>query len=267
MTEEDNSIDEAQPDNDNTVAASDNKEPLKDNEGVSSESEDSSESDKGDQDQEFPQKAINALNRKNKKINKLRAQMRELEAKLKESPTKVETKDVNPDDFESFGEYNDAKVKALVEQKLQQSQHDMQKQYLTSQQEQLKVERDQYIIEQANELTKTLPDLPQVWQQNARLLDALPEQVADIFYSIENAPAAIYTLAKEGKLESLLYANPAVAALEIMNAEQRGLEITSKPQTRVSQAPTPITKARGSGSVKKQLSPKDDVLKSLGLKK
>jgi hypothetical protein len=41
----------------------------------------------------------------------------------------------------------------------------------------------------------------------------------------------------------------------------------SKPQQRLSQAPSPISKARGTGSVKKQLSPNDDVLKSLGLKK
>lgn len=226
----------------------------------------SEESSSNDHDQEFPQKAVNALNRKNKRINKLRAQIRELEAKLKESPQSPETKDVNPDDFESYGDYIDAKVKALVDQKTQQSQSDMHKQHLTSQQEQLKAERDLYIIEQANEVAKALPDLPVVWQQNAELLDSLPESVADIFYSVDNAPAAIYALAKEGKLESLLYANPAVAAIEIVNAEKRGMEMISKPPARVSQAPTPITKARGSGSVKKQLSPNDDVLKSLGFK-
>jgi hypothetical protein len=216
---------------------------------------------------EFPKKAVNALNRKNKQINKLRAQMRELEAKLNETP-EVGNKpsEINPDDFESYGDYINAQVEALVEQKSMQSQTDMQKQQLKQQQEVLAAQRDQHIIEQAQEAAQVFSDLPQVWQENAQLLDALPKEVSDIFYSIDNAPAAVYTLAKEGKLESLLYANPSVAAYEIVNAQNRGLELLSKPKTRVSQAPEPITKARGTGSVKKQLSPNDNVLKSLGLK-
>jgi hypothetical protein len=216
---------------------------------------------------EFPKKAVNALNRKNKQINKLRAQMRELEAKLNETP-EVGNKpsEINPDDFESYGDYINAQVEALVEQKSMQSQTDMQKQQLKQQQEALAAQRDQHIIEQAQEAAQVFSDLPQVWQENAQLLDALPKEVSDIFYSIDNAPAAVYTLAKEGKLESLLYANPSVAAYEIVNAQNRGLELLSKPKTRVSQAPEPITKARGTGSVKKQLSPNDNVLKSLGLK-
>jgi hypothetical protein len=216
---------------------------------------------------EFPKKAVNAINRKNKQINKLRAQMRELEAKLNETP-EVGNKpsEINPDDFESYGDYINAQVEALVEQKSMQSQTDMQKQQLKQQQEVLAAQRDQHIIEQAQEAAQVFSDLPQVWQENAQLLDALPKEVSDIFYSIDNAPAAVYTLAKEGKLESLLYANPSVAAYEIVNAQNRGLELLSKPKTRVSQAPEPITKARGTGSVKKQLSPNDNVLKSLGLK-
>jgi hypothetical protein len=216
---------------------------------------------------EFPKKAVNAINRKNKQINKLRAQMRELEAKLNETP-EVGNKpsEINPDDFESYGDYINAQVEALVEQKSMQSQTDMQKQQLKQQQEALAAQRDQHIIEQAQEAAQVFSDLPQVWQENAQLLDALPKEVSDIFYSIDNAPAAVYTLAKEGKLESLLYANPSVAAYEIVNAQNRGLELLSKPKTRVSQAPEPITKARGTGSVKKQLSPNDNVLKSLGLK-
>lgn len=216
---------------------------------------------------EFPKKAVNALNRKNKQINKLRAQMRELEAKLNEAPeAPKQQSEINPDDFESYGDYINAQVEALVEQKTVQSQSDMQKQQLNQQKEILQAQRDQHILEQAQEVSQTFTDLPQLWQENAQLLDALPEQITDIFYSIDNAPAAVYTLAKEGKLESLLYANPAVAAYEIVNAQNKGLEALSKPQTRVSQAPAPISKAKGTGSLKKQLSPEGDVLKSLGLK-
>mgnify|MGYP001547769859 CR=1 FL=1 len=265
MTEETNEAIDVAPE-----TAADNERNLEveqvedDNSGDKGQSDDS---EAGQQEEvEFPKKAINALNRKNKQINKLRAQMRELEAKLNEQPNVSEAKEINSDDFENYGDYINAQVEALVEQKTKQSQADMHKQQLTQQQEYLKAQRDQFIIEQAQEMSQTLTDLPDVWSQNAQTLDSLPEQISDIFYNIENAPAAIYTLAKEGKLESLMYMNPAVAAYEIINAQNKGLELFSKPQKRVSQAPTPISKAKGTGSFKKQLTPKDDVLKSLGLK-
>lgn len=232
-----------------TVEAVNESEVTETNENVEDVSQETNDAD-SDEDVEFPKKAVNALNRKNKTINKLRAQMQELEAKLKETPQQGEVKEVNPDDFDQYGDYINAQVEALVNQKLTQSQSDMQKQQLEQQKEQLKAQRDQYILEQAQEVSQTLTDLPQVWQQNAATLDSLPEQIADIFYSIDNAPAAIYTLAKEGKLEGLRYANPALAAYEIVNAQNRGMELLSKPQQRVSQAPAPLEKAKGAGSVK-----------------
>jgi len=265
MTEEtqhaiDDAPEEVVADNESLEAPEKSMEDEAQNEGT----EDSQDGD--GEDEEFPKKAVNALNRKNKQLNKLRARMRELEAKINEQPKAPEQKEVNPDDFETYADYINAQVETLVEQRVTQSQSDMQKQQLTQQQDALKAERDQYIREQANEVSQTLTDLPQVWQQNAHILDALPDSVSDIFYSIDNAPAAIYTLAKEGKLEGLLYADPNLAAYEIVNAQNRGMEMLSVPQKRVSQAPTPISKAKGTGSVKKQLSPNDDVLKSLGLK-
>ena len=265
MTEEtQEAIDDASQD---TPVAADNESAESQEEDVQDDQETDASEDLESGEVEFPKKAVNALNRKNKQINKLRAQMRELEAKLNEAPEVGDKpSEINPDDFESYGDYINAQVEALVEQKSMQSQTDMQKQHLIQQQEALTAQRDQHIIEQAQEAAQVFSDLPQVWQENAQLLDALPKEVSDIFYSIDNAPAAVYTLAKEGKLESLLYANPSVAAYEIVNAQNRGLELLSKPKTRVSQAPEPITKARGTGSVKKQLSPNDNVLKSLGLK-
>jgi DNA repair exonuclease SbcCD ATPase subunit len=243
-----------------------------DNEGAEAQENDAQdenqEADNDGDSVEFPKKAVNALNRKNKQINKLRAQMRELEAKLNEAPTDVKAQtQINPDDFDNYGDYINAQVESLVEQKTQQSQTDLQKQQLEQQKQALQSQRDQHIIEQAQEAAQVFSDLPQVWQSNAQLLDALPKEIADIFYNIDNAPAAVYMLAKEGKLESLLYTGPAIAAYEIVSAQNRGLEMLSKPQQRLSQAPSPISKARGTGSVKKQLSPNDDVLKSLGLKK
>lgn len=231
------------------------------------ETQDDKDSDESEGEEQFSKKAVNALNRKKKQITKLRAHMRELEAKLSEVPKVEDHKEINSDDYDSYADYLKADMEANLEQKLKQSQTDMQKQQLEQQQAQLRMERDHYILEQAREASQVLTDLPQVWQQNATLLDNLPDQISDIFYSIDNAPAAIYTLAKEGKLETLAYSNPAIAAYEIVNAQNKGMEMLSRPLNKVSQAPEPITKARGTGSVKKQLTPNDNVLKSLGLKK
>lgn len=267
MTETNEAIDDAPEE---VVADNESEESQENEEAVEAQdAEQESDNDKEESDDsgevEFPKKAVNALNRKNKQIQKLRAQMRELEAKLNETPKEPENKEVNPDDFENYGDYINAQVEALVEQRMGQSQTDMQKQQLEQQKQALQAQRDQYIAEQATEFSQSVPDSTQVWEQNAAVLDALPQEIADIFYSLDNAPAAVYSLAKEGKLESLLYTNPNLAAYEIVNAQNKGLELMSKPK-KVSQAPTPISKARGTGSVKKQLSSNDDVLKSLGLK-
>lgn len=264
MTEEINQAIEDAPE---MVADNESVEPVEVVEATEEAVEVTEEAEADTGEVEFPKKAVNAINRKNKTINKLRAKMRELEAELSKEPeAPTNQKEISLDDFESYGDYINAQVEALVTQKTEQSTSDMQRQQLMQQQEALKVQRDQHIVEQAREASETLHDLPDVWQQNAQLLDSLPPEVTDIFYSIDNVPAAVYTLAKEGKLEALKYANPAVAAYEIINAQNKGMELLSKPATRVSQAPAPITKAKGTGSIKKQLTPNDDVLKSLGLK-
>lgn len=215
----------------------------------------------------FPKKAINAINRRDKKINRLNAQLKELEAKLSQSPeVKTDHKVINPDDFENYGDYINAQIESAVEQRTKQSTHDMQQTQLKQQQDNIKAQRQMYVIEQAQEAAKSIPDLPQVWQENAQTLDALPKEIEEIFYSLDNAPAAIYALAKEGKLDSLAYTNPYIAAQEIYNAQNKGMQLMQKPQPRISQTPTPIEKAKGTGTVKKQLTPQDDILKSLGLK-
>ena len=82
MTELNNEAIEEAPDV-NLDAANESEAPQEDI-VEDQEADTSGESDGGEG--EFPKKAVNALNRKNKQINKLRAQMRELEQKLHEVP-------------------------------------------------------------------------------------------------------------------------------------------------------------------------------------
>lgn len=269
MTEENLEIESAEVEVENIEAEAANNDELQETEEAQPDAEESAEqSDDNSSDEKFPKKAVNALSRKNKQITKLRARMQELEAELAKAQSNPvsELKELNPDEYNTYADFLKAQMDALVDQKLTTSQSEQQKQRIQQEQESLAAQRDQYIIEQAQEAAKVFTDLPQVWQQNAHTLDTLPKEIADIFYSIENAPAAVYTLAKEGKLEALKYANPYIAAQEIADAQRRGLEKLSTPKPRVSHAPQPITKAKANGSVKKQLSRQDNVLKELGLK-
>lgn len=232
----------------------------------------SNENEQSDLDDvEFPKKAVNALNRKDKKINKLRAQLRELEEKLdQQTNISQERKTVTPDEFDTYGEYLKAEMKAELEQQLGQTAAQQQQAQLNAQKEQLMQQRDNEIAVQTQEVSKYVPDLKETMQQHIHTLDALPQSIADIFYNIDNAPIAAYVLAKEGKLETLAYTSPHVAAYEIMAAQNKGMELLNKSASQsnhVSQAPQPMKAVRGTGSHKKQLSPDDDVLKSLGLKK
>jgi len=224
--------------------------------------------------EEWPDKFANALHRKTKQLNKTRAQLqeersriKELEAKLNDLNTKtIEAKVVNADDFETMDAYLKAQMDALVETRLKQANSETEKAQITQEQKRLIDERDSYIATQAQEVSKSIPDFTQTIQPHLQVLDALPNEVADIFYSMENAPLAAYVLAKEGKLAHLPYANPYVAASEIMSAHERGKAMLNKPQrVAVSNAPEPMMAARGTVKTTKDFM-KGDVLKNLGLK-
>ena len=209
------------------------------------------------------EKMDKAIKRRDKKLAQSNARLRELEAKLAEAQKPFEPKNVNPDDFETMDEYFKAQTEAAIENKFTQNNTDQQKAQLDAQRQQIIAERNETIREQAREVSQTLTDLPQVWQQNAATLDALPEQVTEMFYSLDNAPVAIYTLAKEGRLADLAYMNPHIAAQEIYSAQQRGAGLL-RPRTQQT-APEPMRSAKGGVKTTKDLG-KGSVLKNLGLK-
>lgn len=229
-----------------------------------SDEEDTGESGEGSGDQ-FPKKAVNALNRKTKTIAKLRAKLQELEAKHAQLNTVEEIKPVNSDEFDTLDAYLDAKMDALVKTQIKQTDTERQKAQITQEQQALLYERDMYVKQQAAEMAKAFPDLPQVWQQNSTALDGLPKEVADIFYSLENTAAAVYVLGKEGQIDALRYANPYVAANMIMSAEQRGKQLLSRMSQPVNNAPEPMKGAKGVSTSTKNLM-QGSVLKNLGLK-
>jgi predicted nucleic acid-binding Zn-ribbon protein len=216
---------------------------------------------------EWPDKFENAYSRKKKQVNKLRAELEQVRAKIAEiENTKPDVKSVNPDDFETMEEYLKATMDALVKTQLQQTDTEKQRTQLTQEQEALIEQRNQYIAMQAQETAKSIPDFQQVVGQHTQVLDSLPEVVTNIFHDIDNAPLAAYVLAKEGRLESLRYANPYVAANMIISAEQRGVQLLGrKPQQNYAPAPEPMKGSKGQLKTTKNLM-EGSVLRNLGLK-
>jgi len=66
-------------------------------------------------------------------------------------------------------------------------------------------------------------------------------------YEIEDAPAATYALAKEGRLQDLYYMPPHVAAAHLVQAEIRGKQYLQQSTRVQKQAPQPIGSLKGAG--------------------
>ena len=119
----------------------------------------------------------------------------------------------------------------------------------------------------AVETAKQVPDLAPVISQYAPVLESLGSELTDVIYEMDNAPLAIYTLAKEGILKDVLSAPTPIATVHLMNAQARGEQTLSRRAAKpnVTAAPEPIRAAKGTGVNTKPLHALsgDDIMKWL----
>lgn len=216
--------------------------------------EDSNNEEDEIDDVEFPKKATRALERRNKKINKLRAEKAELEQKLAmfsqqqeqvSKPSIEGLKEPQEDDFTDYAEY----LKAV-------GRYEAKKEYATKEAEaefgrtvasqQVWVQqRAKQIDEVAAETAKTIPDLQGLYRMNQDIIEGFDDATKIAFLEADAPVLAFYALAKEGKLEELSSMSPTRIAREIALAEIRGEKLAKAvPQ---SKAPAPIKKAKASG--------------------
>lgn len=210
----------------------------------------------------FPKKAVNAIARRDKQNNKLKAQNQELLARLealeKRQPVEnnpgkdAENKAPVEDDYETYGEFLRAEMKYQLSEELGQRDKANQEQYTNAQQEKWVNDSRAKIADQYKEQVGKIADLAEVWQENADLLDELPPHIEMAFYEADNAPLAIYTLAKEGKLEALATMSPIQAAMVIGQAQMRAENVVAAPKP-TSNAPAPMASAKGTGSTSKTI--------------
>lgn len=168
--------------------------------------------------------------------------------------------------FDNYGEY----LKAVAK-------HEARKEFLEtqkSQQETQKLSQDEtnhqaWVEERAtaadvkiSELSATLPDFKSLEVEMSEAVSSFPPEIALALLQAENAPLAVYALAKEGKLYDLADMPYPQAVREIARAEMRGEAFLKKP---TSSAPSPLQSNRGTspvGTKAENMSP-DELLKMI----
>lgn len=224
-----------------------------------------------DDNVQFPKKAINAISRRDKQIGKLRAEreqlMRELDG-LRQKPQEIRhqaEKEPNIGEFDSYDAYTRAltrwEIKQAEQQRNLQTQEAAKANETSAQEQQWVDQRTEHISNQVQEIIKTVPDMVQVLQEYSDVIEGFSPEVERMFLALDNAPMAVYNLAKEGKLEQLAAMPLQLAAVEIYQAQHKQAPVAKK----VTQAPKPITASKGSGAGLKnlgELSP-DDLVKRL----
>ena len=155
----------------------------------------------------------------------------------------------NEDDYDTYGDYLDAKTEYAIAKALSQQQGNQQEQQLTPEQAQQAKwveERVEVVAEQAAELAEQAPDFMQVMQENADILDSFEgTELERVALSLDNTAAAIYNLAKAGRLEAVAAMPVHLAAVELHNAQNTPVKA---PVKKVSGAPKPIRAQSGSGT-------------------
>ncbi len=222
----------------------------------------------------WPKTAVNAMARRDRKLNQLRARDAERESKLSDAsfleqrlselkggnkPAAVASADPEPDitKYNDWDKYN-ADLRAWdrrqVAAELKGSMTETQKtEQANSQFEALATKAST----KAAEVIASNPEFLDIVQQNADVIDAFPEHVQHAILNAENATLAVVVLANEGTLEDLAEMSPALAEKTLKAAQARGVALINKgegstmideapaaPVKTVSRAPAPMKSAR-----------------------
>jgi len=217
-------------------------------EAVEGDESDDAASDDGEVDKEM--KTIKkALSKKNRYIDNQRARIRALEAemqKLQSTYSQNKTEAPVMEKFDSVLDYMKADQNYTLEQKLAEQAKNSQMQALQQQQQMAREMQDQALAEHMTEMMAN-PDVNKTIRANASIIQAMPDHISALMYEIDNAPAATYALAKEGRLQDIYYMPAHVAANYLVQAEQRGLQYLQQAARPQKTAPAPIGSLKGTG--------------------
>lgn len=254
---------------------------------------------------DWPKTAVNAFNRKTKTINHLKAQNETLatqyrasEARLAaleliargggtppadkptQTPSYPAQAQIDPNDplpqendvgadgkpkYANFGEFWDAKTRWNTRQAFAEAQKKVTDAHAAAERATLARQEEARISTEAQKFVESVPDAMQLLRDNADIIMAFSPDVESLLLQAENAPLAIYNLAKDGKLAQLNQMPLARAAFEIGRAMSMALPNAAAqiaPAQQISSAPNPPSRAaNGTGTGNNQalenLSPRD----------
>lgn len=230
----------------------------------------------------WPKTAVNAMARRDRKLNQLRARDADRESKLSDAAfleqrladlkggkkpagtaPQVDPNDPEPeitkyDDWDKYQNDLRAWDKRQVTREVKGSLTE------TTKTEQAEAQIAAHVDKaraKADEVIATNPEFLDIVQQNADVIDAFPAHVQHALLKADNATLAVVVLANEGILEDLAEMSPALAEKTITAAQARGMALIAKsegsegaepaevktpaqPAKKVSQAPAPMKAAK-----------------------
>lgn len=199
-----------------------------------------------------------ALDKRNRYINNQRNKIRALEAemsKLKDSYSKGAAEAPSLEKFDSVIDYMKADQTHTLDQRLAEQAHKAQLAALEQQQQMAVQQQVQEVAQQVQELLSSSPEFGKVIKANANVINAMPPHVEKLMAEIDNAPAATYALAREGRLQDLYYMPEHIAAAHLVQAEIRGQQYLQQatPKAPVQPAPKPIGSLKGGAKGSKSM--------------
>lgn len=196
------------------------------------------------------------LNRKLAK-QRLREENRELKTRLEKLEQSLQQKPTNqpniPSDYPKEEDYENVLdyFKAVAKYEAKQELSALRESATPKQADTSKVQRLQEMANLEAQFAKNVPDYERVvYQENAYIMNNMPKHVAEALLDAEDASLALYTLAKEGRLEDLEDLEGKALDKAIAKAEERGKAYLS-PAKRTSSAPPPIESLKGTGRAAK----------------
>lgn len=207
---------------------------------------------------EYSKKARKAIKFREKLISKERQKNEQLAQQLNEMRAEIEAiksgkqaVDSKPkqEDFSTWEDYNEALADWKVEQKLKDFKAEQTKAAEPKPQDakELRIqERTQVLRQNAEELSKSIPDFAQVLNEYGDEMDEMPASHVELILELDDAAAALYVLAKEDRLERLADMPLNLAAAELIRARDKASQFVAPKQT-ITKAPPPVNGARGVG--------------------
>lgn len=188
-----------------------------------------------------------------KEIEALRTEMQNFrggnQSAKQDGPPRIE-------DFETYEEYNDAKLEYKLSKFTQENSEKAQKEKVNFEKNQRYEKQDEVMSQEIDSLVAENPEVQKLILENTEIIQALPEEIISISYDLQeagiNSVHGFLQLAKEGVLDKVLSLSGHSAAAVIASAAERAKALGSFKPKPISNAPSPMVGVRGNSPAKSE---------------